>query len=349
MSTERNCPNCQNRLAPEDVYCSGCGQRYTTGMVSFWQLVRDFFSSVFNYDSRILQSFLALLIPGKLTNAYFAGKHRRYVHPARLFLFTAIVHFTLLGMMAGENLEALTEQWENWKKEAHRREFVGDFDRMRSQALNNYRQDSMQIVPVLDTIRYGLQTKKLASDSMFILYFSPVSGSFENLGLATRDVIDMSTGALIKKLDIPNGFARFQVEQAIRIMKKADNFISFMLGNLVWLVALMMPALALLLKLLYIRRRRYLVEHLIFSFHYHAFAFLLFSLFFAWQYFIDGSIVWLNLAFPGVLLYMFLAMRQVYHQGWLKTLVKFSMINFAYIFIFSVSLILTLIGGAALF
>jgi hypothetical protein len=348
MSTERNCPNCQHRLAPEDVYCSGCGQRYTTGLVSIWQLLRDFFSSVFNYDSRILQSFLALLIPGKLTNAYFEGKHRKYVHPARLFLFTAIVHFTLLGMMAGESLEEITTNWDNWKKEAHRREFVTDFNLLRNQAISTYPRDSMQIVPVLDTIREGLQRSGMAADSMFVMYYSPGSG-IEKLGLATRDIIDMSTGDLVTKLNVPKGFARFQVEQVLRIMKKADNFISFMLGNLVWLVALMMPALALLLKLLYIRRRRYLVEHLIFSFHYHAFAFLLFSLFFAWQYFIDGSIVWLNLAFPGVLLYMFLAMRQVYHQGWLKTLLKFSIINFAYIFIFSVSLILTLIGGAALF
>jgi hypothetical protein len=319
-------------------------------MVSIWQLMRNFFSSVFNYDSRILQSFLALLIPGKLSLAYVEGKHRRYVDPARLFLFTAIVHFTLLGMMAGESLEILSGQWDNWKKQAHRREFVEDYDRLRTTTLRLYKEDSLRIVPVLDTIRSGLQTSGPVADSIYTLYYAPASGKVERIGIATRDAFDMSTGDLMKKLDIPKGLAHFQVEQTIRIMKKGDNFVSFMLGNLVWLVALMMPAMALLLKLLYIRSRRYLVEHLIFSFHYHAFAFLVFSLVFAWLYFLDGTLTYLiSLAFLGVLVYLFMAMRRVYQQGIFKTWVKFWVINFAYIFIFSLSLVLTLIAGAALF
>lgn len=154
---------------------------------------------------------------------------------------------------------------------------------------------------------------------------------------------------------------RFQAGQFYRILREGDSFLSYLLGNLIWLVALMTPALALLLKLLYIRRRRYFVEHLVFSFHYHAFAFVVFSI----AFFFFGSdmlaafqsekdVNWgvhpaHSIALALVLIYLFVAMKRVYQQGFIKTFLKFWVLNVSYLFIFTLCLTLTLVVGALLF
>lgn len=79
---------------------------------------------------------------------------------------------------------------------------------------------------------------------------------------------------------------------------------------------LLVPLFALLLKLLYVRTRRFYVEHFIFALHVHAFAFGGFFL----ATFNDSAEV--LLAVLGVvMLYAYAAMRRIYRQaGWLTAL-----------------------------
>ena len=83
----------------------------------------------------------------------------------------------------------------------------------------------------------------------------------------------------------------------------------------------MMPFLALLLKLLYFRRNRYYVEHLFFSFHFHAFVFLLGTLLILLQNVLSGGLI--AILALSIFVYLFMAMKKVYGQGFFKTFLKF--------------------------
>ncbi|HVG23298.1 MAG TPA: DUF3667 domain-containing protein [Thermoanaerobaculia bacterium] len=86
-------------------------------------------------------------------------------------------------------------------------------------------------------------------------------------------------------------------------------------------------ALALLLKLLYIRHRRYLTEHLVFSTHYICFTYLVSLASWPIYYAIGmqespGRRVMMVVTFLISSVYLFVALRRVYGQGGAKTLVK---------------------------
>ncbi len=107
-------------------------------------------------------------------------------------------------------------------------------------------------------------------------------------------------------------------------------------------------ALATGLALLYVRRRRFYVEHLIFSLHTLAFTYLLGVIF--WPiYAIFGvhvasvfTIVSLLSLFSS-LTYLFLAVRHVYGQKWAKSAGKAFAVCFLYIALKSVGTVVTLL------
>ena len=120
----------------------------------------------------------------------------------------------------------------------------------------------------------------------------------------------------------------------------------------------MMPALAFTLKILYIRRKKYFVEHLVFSFHYHAFAFLIFTMIFlaikgfdmiGQEMSEDEIAPCIGVGMLVVMIYNFIAMRRVYNQGFFKTFIKYNVLNFSYIFIFTLFLVLTLAVSILIF
>jgi len=83
---------------------------------------------------------------------------------------------------------------------------------------------------------------------------------------------------------------------------------------------LLMPLLALVFKLLYIRSKRYFIEHLTFFLHYHTFAYIILAVYMlTWGY---STPAFGKVVVIALLLYLLFAMKRVYRQGWFKTLFK---------------------------
>ena len=114
----------------------------------------------------------------------------------------------------------------------------------------------------------------------------------------------------------------------------------------------MMPILALFLKLFYLRRSFYYVEHLIFSFHTHAFLFLMLVVLLVLDSIsaLDEQIntIW-GLGLLIMEIYFFMALRRVYQQSWSKTFLKFFILNLFYAITFAIALILTILVSALLY
>ena len=65
-------------------------------MLTFKQLVKDFTQDIFNLDTNLFRTLLALPFPARLTKMYVAGHRKAYFTPIRLFLVSMFLHFTLL-------------------------------------------------------------------------------------------------------------------------------------------------------------------------------------------------------------------------------------------------------------
>ena len=157
----------------------------------------------------------------------------------------------------------------------------------------------------------------------------------------------MSADDIIEKYEIKGLFNQMFIKQGIKFNKTPSAFMGSMIGNLTFMFLILIPALAWVFKLLYIRSKRYYVEHLVFLFHYHSFAFFLGGIMLAGNQYIP---VWL-MSTLGLLImiYLILSMKNVYQQSWLKTIIKSLVIGFAYTIFFSISIIWFMIANFLLF
>jgi hypothetical protein len=351
----RYCPNCHFPLPSFGNFCSHCGQKYTDGKITVGTLLKEFVTSVLNIDAKIFRTLRDLFIPGKLTAAYFKGQQKRYVPPVRLFFVMSVIHFAVLGTFG---IEKLAQQVLKLRLEFVKKAYYADYrDEVDSTMLTVKASlpDDPLVVQTLDSMSSILPDTRRDSFGVGYPGFDEQGKIiFHQQNFTIRDLIELPIDSLVAKSGADNIMGQTIVRQTAKFYREGDNFTRYILSNLIWMAVLMMPALALLLKLLYIRRNRYYVEHLVFSFHYHAFAFLIFTVLL-----IINGVEWFSLYLPtealllvgslGVLLYLYFAMRKYYQQTRIKTFLKYWIINFAYVLIFSLFLSLTIIIGTLMY
>ncbi len=118
------CRNCNTPLPTDARFCPNCSQRNHDGRLSFGEMVSETMATLFNLDNRIFSTLRAIMIPGKLTTEYFKGKHVRYYHPLRLFLFTGLALISIFvvrykngeGFAKMENVKLEMEKGHGIKK-----------------------------------------------------------------------------------------------------------------------------------------------------------------------------------------------------------------------------------------
>jgi hypothetical protein len=113
--------------------------------------------------------------------------------------------------------------------------------------------------------------------------------------------------------------------------------------NLPRALFILLPALALVMNVLYWRPRHYYVEHLLFFLHNHAFGFLVFALLALTTRFVPPAIsTWLTvIVWLYILYYLFVSMRRVYGQGHWLTLSKLAVLSFTYLICAAITLAVT--------
>lgn len=138
-----------------------------------------------------------------------------------------------------------------------------------------------------------------------------------------------------------------------RVSKEPKVIIEAVLSSLPMTLFMMLPVFALLLKIMFILKRRLYMEHLIVALHSHAFLMLaimiliLFGNLSAWL----GTSSWLMtpinilnaLLWVWMPIYLFLMQKRVYQQGWMLTFIKFAIIGNLHIMLLSVAIGFTLI------
>jgi len=111
----------------------------------------------------------------------------------------------------------------------------------------------------------------------------------------------------------------------------------------------MLPMYAAVLWILYVRNRRYYVEHLVFALHCHAFYFVILTLAILVRTVSNGApaTVMNVIAAIWIPVYSFAALKLAYQQGWIKTAVKWFMLGFSYMILLSFAMVASLVMAAA--
>lgn len=346
---DKSCLNCNATVQEDFLYCAKCSQRLRTSKISVGSLLSEFVSSMFNFDSRFFQSFFKLWQPGRLTKEYISGRRKRYLNPARFFLFCMIFHFAVLGYMtkdANEDLNGIDNMLPELAAEAD--------------LLHKY--DSLVTVLPIDTIGLDTLRTSLFSDmSKRVGDSIPINNAgFINLdgipGHISKkyhidDIADMEESEFLDHYAIEGFNKRIFTKQMLRMSRNPQGVYTFFLGNLLWAAVLSIVFLSFVLKLLYVRSKRFFVEHLILLMHVHSFIFIIVGIGMLADKYIskDSDPLWTSFMALAGLLYFFVSMYFYYEQGIFKTIIKYLFILFSYLFIIIIFVVFILFISLLIF
>ena len=100
------CLNCGTVLGGQ--YCGNCGQRAASRLISVWELLRDAFGDLLELDSRLWRTLIPLVTrPGQLTRDYLEGRRARFMPPFRMYLVLSILFFLVAFFDPREELGIL--------------------------------------------------------------------------------------------------------------------------------------------------------------------------------------------------------------------------------------------------
>jgi len=261
--TEGNAPEtCRNCGAPVNgAYCAACGQETALRLPTLREFLREAAGRYVAFDGRFWRTVFALLTrPGFLTREYLAGRRRRYIRPARLYLFATLIFFAVTRLMVGP-------------------------------------------VEIFDMHPGTPEERK---------YFPPDQGF--NLQVDPDDAL--GSPALQKRWNRFNHLSRNE---------KAEQLGEGILRYAPYAMFVLLPAFALLLKIVYLGRRRkhprrpwLYGEHLVFAAYDHAFVFVAATV----MLLVLGRTLAITIGSWIVALYLLLSMRSVYGGSWAGLLLR---------------------------
>lgn len=352
--TEKHCYNCATIISQDAKFCSNCGQKHTTGKIPIYEFVYDFFKNVFNIDAKLPKTLLNLLFfPGRLTTRFFEGKHKSYLKPTQLFVSITLLCFTIILFQAN----GLNKKWsingeqKGFDSGIKYNEGENNLHRLMAIDTAQYQIDSLlnvvkttansnQITAIIDTTFQTWLAKDVSLLDSMIIPISLTGGKTETIKIDKRDLVLYTEKELVKKYNIEGFIPKMLFIQVLKSVRHEDQLMNHFLGRLSWTFFLLVPFFAFILKLVYIRRKQFYVEHLVFTFHFHALAFTLISLFLLLRNYLPDYI---RLPLLGYIpIYLFLSMKGFYKQGIFKTLFKYILLIFSYIILFVVTLMITM-------
>lgn len=213
--------------------------------------------------------------------------------------------------------------------------------------------DSLTTTIILDTFLHLAQLDKdtLFKDSIDLMVDISVGQDKE---IAVKDIFELTPSEIAEKYAEDDFWKKLSLRQSVKVMQAfvvggTNSVASFAIKQLTPLMLLAIPFFALFLKLLYIRRQRYYIEHLVFILHINAFLFfsLLLLLLSADMF---QKPLWLSIFIQVMLVaYFMIAIKKFYQQSWWKTLVKFFIAVIGYIFVLSIAAFFVVLAGIMLF
>jgi hypothetical protein len=326
---EKDCLNCGTIV--QGRFCHVCGQENLEPKESFWHLVVHFFNDITHFDGKFFTTVKDLLFrPGFLSKEYIAGRRASYLNPIRMYIFTSAIFFLIFFSFLYKNDDINIITTINGKT-------IDEIDKMDSISFaaftaNINKENDKPAIPMLR------KEFKKYEDSVTL-----GSGiQFTSTKYKSKAQYDSVLASGKKK---HNWIQRQLVYKEIALNKKYSNDLrqiikalqSTLLHSLPQMLFISLPFLALILKLIYIRRKQfYYVSHSIFSIHLYIFLFIAMLFLFSISK-SNERLHWGALSFISIILtislfmYEYLALKFFYKQGWIKTFFKFLLINIFFV------------------
>lgn len=370
------CANCGAPML--GAFCYACGQPAQGMIRHLASVLSDAADTVFNIDSRVFRSIVPLYFrPGYLTEEYFAGRRTRYVTPFRLFFFLCIISF--LAIQASLNIGAIHLDLGN-ADSLDQATTVAEVQQRRDRALAGLataRQATI-LTPAASAQSDAAVAKVRSKADKQLAYLNSRADATANGQVPPKDpsaddgILDMGGKAWnpvanpIRVAWLPafanaklNELVAHAKKNIIRARKDQSQLVAGLFSVSPQTLFVLMPLFAVLLKIVYLLKRRLYMEHLLVALHSHAFICMSLLLFALVQLLLGWATTDALWALPLLRLirgaiwtwlpiYLFLMQKKVYRQGWFMTTFKYGLVGLCYLVILSLGLAGALVASLTL-
>ncbi|RZT97328.1 uncharacterized protein DUF3667 [Ancylomarina subtilis] len=302
------CSNCEHPV--DGKYCTNCGQSAKDFHRPFFSVVSESLGDALSLDNKFFHTIVPLFAqPGYLTKEFMRGRRARYTPPFRLYLFLTFFAFLLLL----HNHKPETESEKNL----------------------TFKNNDGKEVQFLSFIDEGLDEDLVDADSLSADSLLKGSDLKNKLITFNKDIDSVSKrDSLAVPITVKSGnkVISSEVKKLVDLwLLNPVLFIDNAFKKLSQTLLLVLPMFALFLALFYIRRKHYLLEHLLISLNFHSFIFVIVIL--SELLILTGIKAIYPFAFYLyflIPLQLFLTLKFYYKQSWFKTFIKFLMLSFFY-------------------
>ena len=335
-----HCENCGAQL--QGHWCGHCGQAAVDYRRSFRHVVADVLDSFLNWDSKFFATIALLILkPWRLTNEFLAGKRVRYVNPLRLYLLASILFFFAVNYGAKDLRLQPGKISPKDRAELEADLKKGDLPPAAREQLEALLLESPSPSSSLQS----------TSPSPATNVPSPPPAPETDKQRQEYGKIGERPFVVFDEAKSTTPFERWIEARAKEKMgehgTKMGLFIATLFSNLPYMMLCCIPLFAFVLRILYLRRHIFYIDHLIYALHIHTFAYTGIML-------IVLATIGLNRAAPGPIagwiiallwiafvMQIFLSIRRVYRQSWFVSVFKFLFGGFVYLIVLAVALAAT--------
>jgi len=351
LRKEKDCLNCGHVV--EENFCPKCGQENIVTKEDAFHMVTHAIADYFHFEHKFFSTIGPLLLkPGQLTKEYVAGKRMSSIHPIRLYIFISIVFFLVVlgGKKIGENnskeKETPKTSIDSTKSVTKPKDTVAKKKLTTAQIKEI--EESLKYVPNGNGLRDSIIKKaieeeeesgKKDDEGASVKFGNGKKSKFSNKW-TTKDttVVQYEKNQTLLAKDKRDGFIKhYFIKRTLELdqyEKPEEKFLEDFVHNIPKMMFLLLPMFALILKLVYINKKRYYYEHLIYSFHLHSAIFLsiLVTMLLKWLFdFIYNIDVWLGiLCAIYIIWYIYRSLRTFYGSTRWITVLKIFFLSFAY-------------------
>ena len=372
------CLNCGGKMPRKATFCPHCGQRNNQGKVSMKELLRRFWSNFSHLDSKFVKMCWQLLIPGKVTIEYFAGRQKRYPHPVQFFFVIMFFFLLLYSKLSDNNQSGLNMTGNNKEFSIGTQTVEKDGQEIKINNINFFESIQRYVMGralrrAVDSlpVEWRTTTTREAVDSVVTLVNGPweqqvillqsigldsgaAPGSIDTIPLnfvdrqikiSIDDMVNLTPDQIIEQYGLTSWMDRILIKQGIKSLKDSSNLIRTYTGSFGWTVLILIAVMSFVLYLLYWRRKRFYVEHFVFLMHQNSGAFLLLSIGILISKILaleDQPLVPL-LLITWIAIALLIAMKRFYQQSWPKTILKWVIYSLLYFVGFCLIFIMSLL------
>lgn len=278
----------------EYSFCPHCGQK-KGDKLTLGILFNNFINNYLSVDGRFVKSIGPLLFqPGFLPKSFVAGKRKTYLHPARMYLFISIVFFFIFSFFVSTSTVKIDQSVNQG--------LVSQVEKDSSLHLKEDLDSFSKEIPAVGIIQNSPEIDSLISQGADVEKIYGAMGMRDEAGYFTRKFY----------------------KQLLKLYREggAEEIYQRFFNSLPVAMFFLLPVFASILWAFHYRRGPY-VNHLVFSFYYFAFVFVVMSIIYVFNYWLNGipDILDLVLGLTPVV-YLVLGLKRFYQQSWKRTIFK---------------------------